>query len=185
MQPGTHKPSIIINLDLGDEQKILKIFEGDDLYQVAKKFCHDEGLSHECIEYLVENISEEYEKKKSQRNSVKEANIIDSMDNFKLSFGNNEDFNIVHNNTDKKNNKIDHIEKFSDLNKFANTLPSKDFKNSLEKGGSSVSPSRKFQSPLNDAHSRLYYQGMQNINRKAENLNKIKKEVKKNTPLRF
>lgn len=50
------KPKAIITLNIGDSLEQLKIYEGQDLYEIAADFANKHDLTEDFIEFLIENI---------------------------------------------------------------------------------------------------------------------------------
>ena len=50
------KPKAIITLNIGDSLEQLKIYEGQDLYDIAAEFANKHDLTEDFIDFLIENI---------------------------------------------------------------------------------------------------------------------------------
>lgn len=70
------KPKAIITLNIGDSLEQIKVFEGQDLYEISRDFAQKHDLNEDFIEFLVDNI------RKQMQSYDKKANNKSFMSNF-------------------------------------------------------------------------------------------------------
>ena len=82
------KPKAIITLNIGDSLEQIKVYEGQDLYEIAGDFAHRHDLNEDFIDFLVENIKSqmnEHDKKtnKSFLSNLDQLRVSETPENFK------------------------------------------------------------------------------------------------------
>ena len=81
-----NKPKAIITLNIGDSLEQIKVYEGQDLYELARDFANRHDLNEEFIGFLVENIENQMKTtrndKKSDFSRVDESFISNTANTF-------------------------------------------------------------------------------------------------------